>query len=98
MLLKDLKVKGAGQTLKQARSSARSGWTDDPEEIDCRHDDQSVRSCAPSSCASVDQGFQSWMLKVSAADSGPARSGRACCAACEGSGRHRSALRLSRWC
>ena len=37
-LIKDLKVKGAGQTLKQGTVIRSIRLTDDPEEIDCRHD------------------------------------------------------------
>jgi len=37
-LIKDLKVKGAGQTLKQGTVIKSIRLTDDPEEIDCRHD------------------------------------------------------------
>ncbi len=38
VLLKDLKVKGAGQTLKQGTVIRSIRLTDDPEEIDCRHE------------------------------------------------------------
>ena len=38
VLLKDLKVKGAGQTLKQGTVIKTIRLTDNPEEIDCRHD------------------------------------------------------------
>jgi len=38
MLIKDLKVKGANQTLKQGTVIRSIRLTDDPEEIDCRHD------------------------------------------------------------
>ncbi|NMA96889.1 MAG: alkylphosphonate utilization protein [Phyllobacteriaceae bacterium] len=38
MLIKDLKVKGAGQTLKQGTVIRSIRLTDNPEEIDCRHD------------------------------------------------------------
>jgi protein PhnA len=38
VLIKDLKVKGAGQTLKQGTVIKTIRLTDDPEEIDCRHD------------------------------------------------------------
>jgi protein PhnA len=38
VLVKDLKVKGAGQTLKQGTVIRSIRLTDDPEEIDCRHD------------------------------------------------------------
>ena len=38
VLIKDLKVKGAGQTLKQGTVIKSIRLTDDPEEIDCRHD------------------------------------------------------------
>lgn len=38
MLIKDLKVKGAGQTLKQGTVIRSIRLTDDPEQIDCRHD------------------------------------------------------------
>ncbi len=38
VLIKDLKVKGAGQTLKQGTVIRSIRLTDDPEEIDCRHD------------------------------------------------------------
>ncbi|MBN9454938.1 MAG: alkylphosphonate utilization protein, partial [Bosea sp.] len=37
VLIKDLKVKGAGQTLKQGTVIRSIRLTDDPEEIDCRH-------------------------------------------------------------
>ncbi|TDR89979.1 alkylphosphonate utilization protein [Enterovirga rhinocerotis] len=37
-LIKDLKVKGAGQTLKQGTVIRSIRLTDDPEEIDCRYD------------------------------------------------------------
>lgn len=35
---KDLKVKGAGQTLKQGLVIKSIRLTDNPQEIDCRHD------------------------------------------------------------
>ena len=38
VLIKDLKVKGAGQTLKQGMVIKSIRLTDNPEEIDCRHD------------------------------------------------------------
>ena len=38
VLIKDLKVKGAGQTLKQGTVIRSIRVTDDPEEIDCRHE------------------------------------------------------------
>lgn len=38
VLVKDLKVKGAGQTLKQGTLIRSIRLTDNPEEIDCRHD------------------------------------------------------------
>lgn len=38
VLLKDLKVRGAGQTLKQGTVIKSIRLTDNPEEIDCRHD------------------------------------------------------------
>ena len=38
VLVKDLKVKGAGQTLKQGTIIRSIRLTDNPEEIDCRHD------------------------------------------------------------
>lgn len=38
VLVKDLKVKGAGQTLKQGTVIKSIRLTDNPEEIDCRHD------------------------------------------------------------
>lgn len=38
VLIKDLKVKGAGQTLKQGTVIQSIRLTDNPEEIDCRHD------------------------------------------------------------
>ena len=38
VLIKDLKVKGAGQTLKQGTAIKSIRLTDNPEEIDCRHD------------------------------------------------------------
>lgn len=37
-LIKDLKVKGANQTLKQGTVIKSIRLTDDPDEIDCRHD------------------------------------------------------------
>jgi protein PhnA len=37
-LIKDLKVKGAGQTLKQGTVIRSIRLTDNPEEIDCKHD------------------------------------------------------------
>ncbi len=37
-LIKDLKVKGAGATLKQGTVIKSIRLTDNPEEIDCRHD------------------------------------------------------------
>jgi protein PhnA len=37
-LIRDLKVKGANQTLKQGTVIRSIRLTDDPEEIDCRHD------------------------------------------------------------
>ena len=38
VLIKDLKVKGANQTLKQGTLIRSIRLTDNPEEIDCRHD------------------------------------------------------------
>ncbi|MBB1247415.1 alkylphosphonate utilization protein [Rhizobium sp. G21] len=38
VLVKDLKVKGAGQTIKQGTVIKSIRLTDNPEEIDCRHD------------------------------------------------------------
>ncbi|ODT83501.1 MAG: PhnA protein [Pelagibacterium sp. SCN 64-44] len=38
VLIKDLKVKGAGQTLKQGTVIKSIRLTGNPEEIDCRHD------------------------------------------------------------
>lgn len=38
VLVKDLKVKGAGQTLKQGTVIRSIRLTDSPEEIDCRHE------------------------------------------------------------
>ena len=38
VLIKDLKVKGAGQTLKQGTVIKAIRITDNPDEIDCRHD------------------------------------------------------------
>ncbi|SIQ27595.1 alkylphosphonate utilization protein [Bosea sp. TND4EK4] len=38
VLIKDLKVKGAGQTLKQGTVIKTIRLTENPEEIDCRHD------------------------------------------------------------
>lgn len=38
VVVKDLKVKGAGQTLKQGTVIKSIRLTDNPEEIDCRHD------------------------------------------------------------
>ena len=37
-LIKDLKVKGANQTLKQGTVIRSIRRTDNPEEIDCKHD------------------------------------------------------------
>lgn len=37
-LIRDLKVKGAGQTLKQGTVIRSIRLTDNDEEIDCRHD------------------------------------------------------------
>lgn len=37
-LIKDLKVKGANQTLKQRTVIKSIRLTDNPEEIDCRHE------------------------------------------------------------
>ena len=37
-LIKDLKVKGANQTLKQGTVIRAIRLTDNPEEIDCRHE------------------------------------------------------------
>ncbi|WP_105432837.1 alkylphosphonate utilization protein [Neorhizobium sp. T6_25] len=37
-LIKDLKVKGAGQTLKQGTVIKSIKLTENPEEIDCRHE------------------------------------------------------------
>ena len=38
VLVKDLKVKGAGQMLKQGTVIKSIRLTDNPEEIDCRHE------------------------------------------------------------
>lgn len=38
VLVKDLKVKGAGTTLKQGTVIRSIRLTDNPEEIDCRHE------------------------------------------------------------
>jgi len=38
VLIKDLKVKGAGQTLKQGTVIKSIRLTENPDEIDCRHD------------------------------------------------------------
>jgi protein PhnA len=38
VLIKDLKVKGAGQTLKQGTVIRSIRLTEKPEEIDCRHE------------------------------------------------------------
>jgi protein PhnA len=38
VLIRDLKVKGAGQTLKQGTVIKSIRITDNPDEIDCRHD------------------------------------------------------------
>ncbi|WP_297107335.1 alkylphosphonate utilization protein [uncultured Devosia sp.] len=38
VLIKDLKVKGAGQTLKQGTVIKSIRLTANPDEIDCRHD------------------------------------------------------------
>ena len=37
-LIKDLKVKGAGQTLKQGTVIRSIRLTDNPDEIDCKHE------------------------------------------------------------
>ena len=37
-LIKDLKVKGTSQTLKQGTVIRSIRLTDNPEEIDCRHE------------------------------------------------------------
>lgn len=37
-LIKDLKVKGANQTLKRGTMIKGIRLTDDPDEIDCRHE------------------------------------------------------------
>ena len=37
-LIKDLKVKGAGQTLKRGTVIRSIRLTGDPQEIDCRHE------------------------------------------------------------
>jgi len=37
-LIKDLKVKGTSQTIKQGTVIRSIRLTDDPDEIDCRHD------------------------------------------------------------
>ncbi|MFC4165752.1 alkylphosphonate utilization protein [Teichococcus aestuarii] len=37
-LIKDLKVKGANQTLKQGTVIRSIRLTDDPDEIDCKHE------------------------------------------------------------
>ncbi|MFN3521172.1 MAG: alkylphosphonate utilization protein [Phenylobacterium sp.] len=38
VLIKDLEVKGAGQTLKRGTVIRSIRLTGDPQEIDCRHD------------------------------------------------------------
>ncbi len=38
VLVKDLKVKGAGQTLKRGTKISSIRLTDNEEEVDCRHD------------------------------------------------------------
>ena len=38
VLIKELKVKGAGETLKRGTVIKSIRLTDNPEEIDCRHD------------------------------------------------------------
>ncbi|WP_054313304.1 alkylphosphonate utilization protein [Mesorhizobium sp. 1M-11] len=38
VLIKDLKVKGANQTLKQGTVIKSIRLTDNPDEVDCRHD------------------------------------------------------------
>jgi protein PhnA len=38
VLIKDLKVKGAGETLKRGTLIKAIRLTDNPNEIDCRHD------------------------------------------------------------
>lgn len=53
--VKDLKVKGAGQSLKQGTVIKSIRLTDNPDEIDCRHDAIKGWCCEPSSYASADQ-------------------------------------------
>lgn len=38
VLIKDLRVKGAGQTLKQGTVIRSIRLTDNPQEVDCRHE------------------------------------------------------------
>ena len=38
ILIKDLKVKGAGQTLGRGTKISSIRLTDDEDEVDCRHD------------------------------------------------------------
>jgi alkylphosphonate utilization operon protein PhnA len=38
ILIKDLKVKGAGQTLKLGTKISSTRLTDSEDEVDCRHD------------------------------------------------------------
>lgn len=38
VLIKDLKVKGAGETLKRGTVIKSIRLTDNPDEIDCKHD------------------------------------------------------------
>ncbi|GER00618.1 hypothetical protein JCM17845_12410 [Iodidimonas gelatinilytica] len=51
-LIKDLKVKGAGQTLKRGTVIKSIRLTDDNQEIDCRHEASRASFCAPSLCKS----------------------------------------------
>jgi protein PhnA len=53
-LIKDLKVKGANQTLRRGTVIKSIRLTDDPQEIDCRYEASRGSSCARSSSGSAD--------------------------------------------
>ena len=53
-LIKDLPVRGAGQTLKRGTVIKSIRLTGNPQEIDCNSTGSKGRSCAPSSSASAE--------------------------------------------
>lgn len=55
ILIKDLTVKGAGQTLKQGTVIPSIRLTGDAQEIDCKYPASRAWSCARSSSASADR-------------------------------------------